>query len=65
MFAFIGRPLVTLVASILTNRLIGFFNRVDQYRSRHNNNRPRTVAPSAPPGPPPPYQEKADSLKFD
>lgn len=65
MFAFIGRPLVTLVASILTNRLIGFFNRIDQYRSRQNNNRPTTVAPSAPPGPPPPYQEKANSLKFD
>lgn len=65
MFAFLGRPLVTLVASILTNRVIGFFDRMERLRTRYTNPTTTGPLPSAPPGPPPPYQEKADNFKYD
>jgi hypothetical protein len=59
MFSFIAKPFMNLIQSILTNRVIKFFDRIDSIRGRYNNNN-RTTTPSAPPGPPPSYSEKSD-----
>jgi len=60
MFSFIAKPFMTLIESLLTNRVIKFFDHIDRIRGHYSN---RTTAPSAPP--PPPYSEKPDSYKYD
>ena len=63
MFSFLAKPLLTLLASILTNRVVKFFDQIDRLRGRFDGRGP---TPSAPPGPPPPYyQEKADHSKYN
>ncbi|CAF0768419.1 unnamed protein product [Adineta ricciae] len=61
MFAFITKPFMSFIESLLTKRVIRFCDRVDDIRNRYNN---RSTAPSAPP-PPPYYSGKSDGAKFD
>jgi hypothetical protein len=62
MFSFIAKPLMTLVESILTKRVIKFCDGIDHLRSRYNNNN-QSPSPSAPP--PPYYDEKPEYSKYN
>lgn len=62
-FSFIFKPIIAFIVKLLTNRIIHFFDRIDEMRNRNRN---RTIRPSAPSAPlPPPYDEKSDDFKYD
>jgi hypothetical protein len=60
MFAFIAKPFMKFIESMLTKRVIKFCDRIDNYRNRYNNR----ATPSAPP-PPSYYNDKSDDFKND
>lgn len=51
MFSFVAKPLMGLVESILTKRVIKFCDRVDSIRNRYGGSNSRANEPSAPPAP--------------